>query len=79
MPAPTDRILLSSEQIQERICEMAAQIEADYPEGPIYLISILKGAFIFVADLARALTRPSIRIEFMAISSYGTGRRVQAR
>jgi hypoxanthine phosphoribosyltransferase len=74
MLASPDRVLLSSNQIQERIREMAAQIEADYPEGPIYLISILKGAFIFVADLARALTRPSIRIEFMAISSYGTGR-----
>jgi len=74
MPAPTDRILLSSQQIQERVREMAADIEADYPEGPIYLISILKGAFIFVADLARALSRPSIRIEFMAISSYGTAR-----
>jgi hypoxanthine phosphoribosyltransferase len=74
MPAPTDRILLSSQQIQERVREMAAEIQADYPEGPIYLISILKGAFIFVADLARALSRPSIRIEFMAISSYGTAR-----
>jgi len=50
---------------------MAAQIEADYPAGPIYLVSVLKGAFIFVADLARALSRPEIRIEFMAISSYG--------
>jgi hypoxanthine phosphoribosyltransferase len=50
---------------------MAEQIEADYPEGPIYLISILKGSFIFLADLARALKRPSIRIEFMGISSYG--------
>jgi len=50
---------------------MAAQIEVDYPEGPIYIVSILKGAFIFVADLVRALKRPSVRIEFMAISSYG--------
>ena len=50
---------------------MAAQIENDYPEGTIYLIAILKGSFIFMADLARALTRTSIRIEFMAISSYG--------
>ena len=50
---------------------MAAQIEEDYPEGPIYLISILKGAFIFLADLARALKRTSVRIEFMGISSYG--------
>ncbi len=50
---------------------MAAQIDADYPDGPLYLISVLKGAFIFVADLARALARPSVRIEFMGISSYG--------
>ena len=50
---------------------MAAQIDEDYPSGPIYLISILKGSFIFMADLARALKRPNIRIEFMAISSYG--------
>ena len=67
----SDRILISSEQIQQRVREMADEIEADYPAGPIYLVSILKGAFMFVADLARALKRPSVRIEFMAISSYG--------
>lgn len=71
MPPGVDRVLISSEQIQQRIREMAAQIEADYPDGPIYLVSVLKGAFMFVADLARALKRPSIRIEFMGISSYG--------
>jgi hypoxanthine phosphoribosyltransferase len=71
MPVAAERILISSDQIQKRVCEMAAQIEADYPDGPIYIVSILKGAFIFVADLVRALKRPSVRIEFMAISSYG--------
>jgi hypoxanthine phosphoribosyltransferase len=71
MPGAADRVLISSEQIQRRVREIAATIEADYPDGPIYLISVLKGAFMFVADLARALKRPSIRIEFMAISSYG--------
>jgi hypoxanthine phosphoribosyltransferase len=71
MPAAADRILISSERIQKRVQEMAVQIESDYPEGPIYIVSILKGAFIFVADLVRALKRPSVRIEFMAISSYG--------
>lgn len=71
MPSRADRILISSEQIEQRIREMAVQIEGDYPEGPIYLISILKGAFIFLADLARALKRTSVRIEFMGISSYG--------
>lgn len=65
------RVLISSEQIQTRVREMAAQIEADYPDGPIYLVSILKGSFIFMADLARALKRTSVRIEFMGISSYG--------
>jgi hypoxanthine phosphoribosyltransferase len=68
------RVLISAQQIQQRISELAAQIEADYPDGPLYLISVLKGAFVFVADLARALTRPSVRIEFMAIASYGSGK-----
>jgi hypoxanthine phosphoribosyltransferase len=71
MPPAAERILISSEQIQQRVREMAAEIEADYPDGPIYMVSVLKGAFIFVADLARALKRPSVRIEFMAISTYG--------
>ena len=71
MHSPAERVLISREQIQERIREMAAQIEADYPDEPIYLVSILKGSFIFVADLARALRRTSVRIEFMGISSYG--------
>lgn len=71
MPSTGTRILITSEQIQQRVRELAAQIDADYADGPIYLISILKGAFMFVADLARALKKPSVRIEFMAISSYG--------
>jgi hypoxanthine phosphoribosyltransferase len=71
MPSRSDRILISADRIQQRVREMGAEIEKDYPEGPLYLISILKGSFIFMADLARALTRTSVRIEFMAISSYG--------
>jgi hypoxanthine phosphoribosyltransferase len=71
MPSDNRRVLISSEQIQTRIREMAGQIDADYPPGPIYLISILKGSFIFLADLSRALKRNSVRIEFMGISSYG--------
>jgi hypoxanthine phosphoribosyltransferase len=71
MSGDVERILITSDQIQRRIREMAAEIERDYPEGPVYLVSVLKGAFMFVADLARAITRPSVRIEFMAISTYG--------
>lgn len=71
MPATLDRVLISSARIQDRVREMAAEIDADYPEGPVYLIAILKGSFIFLADLVRALQKHSVRIEFMGISSYG--------
>jgi hypoxanthine phosphoribosyltransferase len=67
------RVFLSSEQIQRRIQELGAQIDADYPEGPVYLIAILKGACFFLADLARAMKTPA-RVEFMGISSYGKGK-----
>jgi hypoxanthine phosphoribosyltransferase len=69
--AASERVLITADQIRARVAELAEQIEADYPAGPIYLISILKGSFIFVADLARALKRRNVRIEFMGISSYG--------
>lgn len=68
--ARTPQVFLSSEQIQERVREMGEQISADYPDGPLYLIAVLKGAFIFLADLSRAI-KISTRIEFMGISSYG--------
>src|SRR5579862_3429327 len=67
------RVFLTAEQIQNRVREMGAQITAQYPEGPIYLITILKGAFMFLADLSRAIKTPS-RIEFIGISSYGRGK-----
>ena len=66
------RVLLSADQIQDRIHELAAQIDRDYPNGPVYLICILKGACFFLADLARAMKTPA-RIEFIGISSYGRG------
>jgi hypoxanthine phosphoribosyltransferase len=71
MSAAALQVLIPSEQIQERVRVLGEQIDADYPDGPIYLVSILKGSFIFLADLARALKRHSVRIEFMGISSYG--------
>ena len=66
-------VFLTEQQIQQRVREMGAQISADFPDGPLYLIAILKGAFIFMADLSRAITTPN-RIEFMGISSYGRGK-----
>ncbi|MDQ2713248.1 MAG: hypoxanthine phosphoribosyltransferase [Acidobacteriota bacterium] len=73
-PDSVERVLISEAAIQQRVREMGEQIEVDYPSGPLYLISILKGSFIFMADLARSLKRHSVRIEFMGISSYGAGK-----
>src|SRR6185295_15012150 len=57
-------------QIQDRIRELGAQIDADYPDGALHLVCILKGACFFLADLARAIQREVI-IDFIGISSYG--------
>ena len=64
------RVLLNAEQIHTRVREMAARIDADYPDGTLYLIGILKGACVFLADLARAIKRP-VRFDFIGTSSYG--------
>ncbi|MCJ7735141.1 MAG: hypoxanthine phosphoribosyltransferase, partial [Anaerolineales bacterium] len=66
-----ERILITEEEIQQRVVELAAEIDRDYKDaGPIVLIGILKGAFIFTADLSRKMTVPH-SVDFMAISSYG--------
>jgi hypoxanthine phosphoribosyltransferase len=68
------RTLISAEDIRKRVAEMADEIDRSYGDDePVYLISILKGSFVFLADLARAMKR-NVRIEFMAISSYGRGK-----
>jgi len=67
------RVLLGSEQIAARVAELGAEIDRDYPTGPVYLVAILKGACFFLADLARAMKTPA-RIEFVGIASYGRGK-----
>jgi hypoxanthine phosphoribosyltransferase len=67
------RVFLTAGQIQKRVEEMGDQISGDFPDGPIYLIAILKGAFMFLADLSRSIRTPS-RVEFIGISSYGRGK-----
>ena len=69
----TLRVLLPAARIQTRIRELAAEIDRDYPEGPVYLVGILKGACFFLSDLARAMKTPA-RLEFVGISSYGRGK-----
>ena len=66
-------ILLSEAEIDRRVQELAEQISRDYAgKGELILVGILKGAFIFLADLSRRLTIPR-SIEFMAVSSYEDG------
>ena len=65
------QVLVTTDQIQMRVKELAEQISHDYADvEQIYLIGILKGAFIFLADLSRQLTIPHV-VDFMAVSSYG--------
>ncbi len=66
-----EKVLVSAEQIRTRVKELAEQISKDYAGvEELYLIGILKGAFIFLADLCRELKIPHI-VDFMAVSSYG--------
>src|SRR5688572_33134407 len=61
---------ISSEQIQERVRGLAAEIRGDHPDG-VHLVCVLKGAFMFLADLARALDGEAT-LDFIAVSSYGS-------
>ena len=66
-----ERILISEDDIQRRVAEIAAEIDRDYKDaGQVVLVGILKGAFIFTADLSRKLSVPH-SVDFMSISSYG--------
>jgi hypoxanthine phosphoribosyltransferase len=67
LPAP----LLTSEQIEAKVSELADRINSDYAGvSELVLVGVLKGSFIFLADLSRKLTIPR-RIEFISVSSYG--------
>jgi hypoxanthine phosphoribosyltransferase len=64
-------IVLSQHEIAKRVDELGAEITRDYEGRPPLLIGVLKGAFVFMADLARAIDLP-VEMDFMAVSSYGT-------
>jgi hypoxanthine phosphoribosyltransferase len=67
-------ILISEQEIAEKVAEMGAKINTDYQTQNLLIVSILKGAVIFLADLIRKITIP-LEIDFMAVSSYGAGSR----
>jgi len=66
------KVLLTEEQIQQRIRELAADIDRDYAGRDVLLVGVLKGAVMVMADLSRALHSPAT-MDWMAVSSYGSG------
>ena len=72
MGADLLEVLIPREQLDSRIAELAAQIDADYAGRELILIGVLKGAVMVMADLARAMHLP-VSMDWMAISSYGSG------
>jgi hypoxanthine phosphoribosyltransferase len=67
---PEVRELISRARIEARVAELAAQITREYAGRSLVLLSVLKGSFVFAADLARAIALP-LRIEFLGVRSYG--------
>src|SRR5918992_480592 len=69
-----DKVLITGAEIQDKISELAKQITEDYRGKDVLLIGVLKGAFVFMSDLAREVQLP-IEFDFMAVSSYGSATR----
>jgi hypoxanthine phosphoribosyltransferase len=70
MPAPPE-ILLSEDQIQKRVAELAVELCRDFPDG-LHLVAVLKGAFVFLSDLIRRIPG-DVSLDFIALTSYAQG------
>jgi hypoxanthine phosphoribosyltransferase len=67
-----ERVVVTEEELQSKIAELAARVDADYKDRDLLLIGVLKGAIMAMADLTRAMQR-HIEMDWMAVSSYGSG------
>ena len=65
-------VMISEEEVEKRICELADQISSDYEGKVIHIISILKGGVFFTTELAKHIKEP-VTFDFMSVSSYGNG------
>jgi len=72
MGADLKEVRITPERLQERVAQLAAQIDADYAGRDLLLVGVLKGAVMVLADLARAMHLP-VEMDWMAVSSYGSG------
>jgi hypoxanthine phosphoribosyltransferase len=67
-----ERVIVTEEQIKSKVAELAARVDADYKDQDLLLVGVLKGAIMAMADLTRAMQR-HIEMDWMAVSSYGSG------
>ena len=67
-----ERVIVTEEQLRSKVAELAARIDVDYKDRDLLLVGVLKGAIMAMADLTRAMQR-HIDIDWMAVSSYGSG------
>lgn len=67
-----ERVIVTEEQLREKVAELAARVDADYKDRDLLLVGVLKGAIMAMADLTRAMQR-HIEMDWMAVSSYGSG------
>ena len=72
MGADLQSVLISKEEIDAKLAELAAKIDAEYEGKDLLIVGVLKGAVMVMADLARALSTP-VTMDWMAVSSYGAG------
>ena len=67
-----ERVIVTEVQLREKVAELAARVDADYKDRDLLLVGVLKGAIMAMADLTRAMQR-HIEMDWMAVSSYGSG------
>lgn len=72
MHQDVEKILFTEEELRTRVAELGAQIAADYAGKELVVASVLRGSYIFMADLTRAIDLP-MSVDFMVVSSYGSG------
>ncbi len=68
------RVVVGADEVQSRVHELGKELSADYADRPPLLVGVLKGAFMFMSDLSRAIDLP-VEFDFMAVSSYGSATR----
>ena len=68
------RVLVDADELQQRVAQLGKEITSDFADEPPLLVGVLKGAFMFMADLSRSIDLP-VEFDFMAVSSYGSATR----